>query len=156
MNNDISQTVKRLNSTHLYIIAALIILLLAVMFGLLKLPAIGEEASIIAERYAIGLTLIAIPGALKLFSNKIKKLTESETDAGIKIKQFSSAFNLRIAILGVMGLANTLFYAITANSNFMWLAVILFLAFVFCRTSEAELSAVISTKDKTEEEAEDE
>lgn len=156
MKENINKTVKQLNKAYLIVIITLIVLLLAVMFGLNSFIAENTGSSVIAERYAIGLTLIAIPLSLKLFADKTKKITASENDNDVKIRQFKNAFIVRLSVLGVVGLVNTLFYAFMQNSNFMWLAVITFLTFSFCRTSADELNSLIVEKETSTEETENE
>ena len=155
MKQIIDQTVKQLNKAHLIVIVTLVVLLLAVMFGLKSFPAGNAESSVIAERYAIGLTLIVIPLSLKLFADKAKKITASKSGDKEKMKQFKNAFVTRLSLLGVVGLMNTVLYGFMQNSNFMWLAVITFLAFAFCRTSEGELTGIIAEKEESSEEKQD-
>lgn len=156
MDQIIEKTVKQLNRTHLIVIATLVVLQLAVMFVLFSLTFDAKETGVVAERYAIGITLIAIPLSLKLFADKTKKITVAEYGRKEKIRRFRNTFIMRISILGTVGLANILFYALTQNSNFMWLAVITFIAFVFCKTSVDELNGLLAEEEMPMEENENE
>ena len=154
MDQTVNQTVKRLNGVHQVVIITLVVLMLAAMFGLFKLFASDADAGVVAERYAIGLTLIAIPLSLRLYANKINEIKKTKWGCdgmGLKISRFKSAFYLRISILSVVGFVNILLYSIMQNSNFMWLAAITFIAFAFCRTSAGELAGVIAEKEEVSE-----
>ena len=151
MDQTVNQTVKRLNGVHQVVIITLVVLMLASMFGLFKLFASDADAGVVAERYAIGLTLIAIPLSLKLFADRIKKMKSGDDGMELKISRFKNAFYLRISILSVVGFVNILLYSIMQNSNFMWLAAITFIAFAFCRTSAGELAGVIAEKEEVSE-----
>lgn len=157
MDQTVNQTVKRLNGVHQVVIITLVVLMLAAMFGLFKLFASDADAGVVAERYAIGLTLIAIPLSLRLYANKINKINKIKKTKwgcdgmGLKMSRFKNAFYLRISILSVVGFVNILLYSIMQNSNFMWLAAITFIAFAFCRTSAGELAGVIAEKEEVSE-----
>ncbi len=143
-----NEIIKKLN-LHFY--GSVIVL--ALLFGLVltKQISFAADASvgIIAERYSIGLTLIAIPVALKLFADKVKK-----NNADI-LTSYTSASLLRLYIINVMTLANIVLYAMSHNMNFVWLTVVLFLVYLFCRPSLAELQGLAETPQQEEGEEED-
>ena len=145
------QTIKKLNYHFYGIIAVLAILLILVLTGTISFVA-DEYVSIVAERYSIGLTLIAIPVALKLFANIVNK-EENNTTIQKSIKTYQKASFIRLYIISVMTFANIMLYAMSNNQNFVWLSVALFVSFSFCRPSLAELQELAIKK---EEETQDE
>lgn len=143
-----NEIIKKLN-LHFY--GSVIVLALLFLLVLTKQISFAADASvgIIAERYSIGLTLIAIPVALKLFADKVKK-----NNADI-LTSYTSASLLRLYIINVMTLANIVLYAMSHNMNFVWLTVVLFVVYLFCRPSLAELQGLAEAPQQEEGEEED-
>lgn len=128
------------------------IIVLAVLFLLAIFNPGGSIAAtlpigIATEMYVIGITLLAIPIPLKLFANKIKKIPVG-TDKERVIKLYKRAFFLRLYIVNIVALANILLYALSRNTNFMWLTVVLFVVFAFCRPSLGEIENIIKEESK--------
>lgn len=149
--------VKQLNRIFAIMLGATILLLLAVMFGIISF--IEPDASTIetAELYAIALTLVAIPLSLKLHSNQIKKLQTNHALTIVqKVEGYTKAFVRRISILEIVALVNIILYSIMHSDNFMWLAVITLIAFVFCRASEDELLSILKSEKEEESGKEEE
>ncbi|MDO5663663.1 MAG: hypothetical protein Q4G63_00220 [Bacteroidia bacterium] len=122
------------------------IIVLAILFLLVILKLISFETTfpvtVTAEMYAIGITLIAIPGALKLFADKIKKIPKG-TDKVKVIQSFRSAYFLRLYIIDIVVMGNIFLFALSRNNNFMWLTIVLFVVFVFCKPSLNELENIV-------------
>lgn len=136
-----TKTIKELN-THYY----LSIIVLAVLFLLVFFKAISFgtpfPVTTTAEMYAIGITLLAIPVALKLFADKIKKIPEG-TEKNETVRYYRSAWLLRMYIVNAITLGNIFLYAISRNNNFMWLAVISFIVYMFCKPSHQDLENIV-------------
>ena len=136
-----TKTIKELN-THYY----LSIVVLAVLFLLVFFKAISFgtpfPVTTTAEMYAIGITLLAIPVALKLFADKIKKIPEG-TEKNETVRRYRNAWLLRIYIVNTVTMGNIFLYAISRNNNFMWLAVISFIVYMFCKPSHQDLENIV-------------
>ena len=125
---------------HLYgnmILLALLFLL--VLLRIIPIPENFLTVGITMERYAIMITIIAIPAALKLFADRLKKISRpiGTVEAGIKYKKL---FYLRLYTLSAVTLMNFALLGFSRNCNFMWFTIVLFILFLFCRPSWVELT----------------
>ena len=122
---------------------------LAILFQLILLKAFplfsGEQpVRVILERYTILATILVIPLALKLFSMMIKKeppvsLAEDAIRAENAIRTYKKAYYIRLYMISGVTLMNILLFSFSRNMNFLWLTVVLFLLFMFCKPSYPEL-----------------
>ena len=147
------KVIKKLRYHYYGSIVVLSILFILVITKQINLW-VNEAIGVIAERYAIGLTLIAIPVALKMFADMIKKESADKSQERA-IKVYTKAYLIRQTIINVMAIANMLMYAMSHNMNFLWLTVVLFVVFIFCKPSYVELESLTKSKDNIEEEEED-
>lgn len=136
-----TKTIKELNTHYYTSIIVLAILFLLVVFKLISFK-IATPVTTTAEMYTIALTLIAIPVALKLFADKIKKIPNG-TDKNKAIRLYKNAYFLRLYIINAVVLSNIMLFAISGNKNFMWLSVISFIVYMFCKPSQQELDSII-------------
>ena len=90
----------------------------------------GASISIGLESYALLITLIGIPGALKLFSVIMNKNRHPENDI-LTTALYKKAFLTRFGILFLVATLNILLYAISYKQNFMLLTLITFTAYIF-------------------------
>ncbi len=118
-------------------IIVLAILFLLVIFKLISFGITFSE-TVTVEMYAIALTLIAIPVALKLFADNIKKIPRG-TDKNKIIQTYKSAFLLRLYVINAVVLGNIVLFAFSGNNNFMWLTVISLIVYMFCKPSLQDL-----------------
>lgn len=136
-----TKTIRELNR-HYYIS----IVLLAVFFLIVLLKAIGfgtpVSVTMTAEMYAIGITLLLIPVALKLFAEKVKKIPKG-TGKDKTMKHYKDAWLLRMYIVNAVTAGNIFLYALSQSKNFIWLAVISFIVYMFCKPSYQELETVV-------------
>lgn len=150
--------IKKLNRVHSILFGVTIAALLGVMFLLFytvdpSSNPVNNYDSITAEQIILLLTLVAVPTSLKMHSNRIKKLKADTSVTPVeKIEAYTQAFVRRISILEIVALVNIIFYAIKHSDNYMWLAVITLIAFVFCRASEKELLSLLQTEKETNDE----
>lgn len=139
MKNAIEEKTIRLLRMHYFIhIAALALFFLLVLFRVLPIFPDGQSVSVVLERYAIMVSIIAVPLALKLFAEKIKKIPVG-IDLATAVKKYKSAFFMRLYIVSAVTLGNVLLFAFSRNTNFLWMTVVLFVVFVFCKPSFPEL-----------------
>lgn len=123
------KTIVNLKLLFYVAIGVQIILLVAIAFKWITLPL--TDISITLERYTLLITLLGIPSALKLFSVIMNKATPTNNISAYKI-----AFITRFGILFIVASLNIVLYSISANQNFMLLALISFIAYVFSYPSE--------------------
>lgn len=136
-----TKTIKELSAHYYTSIIVLAILFLLVVFKLISFK-IVTLVTTTAEMYAIALTLIAIPVALKLFADKVKKISKG-TDKNKAIRLYKNAYFLRLYIIDAVVLGNIVLFALSGNNNFMWLSVISFIVYMFCKSSHQELDSII-------------
>ncbi len=103
------------------------------------------------EMYVIAATLVTIPLALRHFAITIKK-APAATDVDTAFRKYKSTYLLRLYVLNIAALINTALFALSGNSNFMWLSVVLFLTYLFCKPSERELRTMVKTENPSPEE----
>ncbi len=102
------------------------------------------------QRYALLITLIGIPGALKLYQMMMKNNKHPE-DEMHTISLYKKAFIARFGILFFIASLNIGLYALSPdNKNFMPLVLITFVAYFFSYPSENYLLSNNSTVDNEE------
>jgi len=118
------------------------IIFLAVLFlaALLRMLTISEAAvlvSVTVERYALMITIIAIPVALKLFADRLKKIPRP-SGPETALPMYKKISYLRLYTISCVTLMNIVLFTFSRNPNFMWLTVVLFIIFCFAshRTSK--------------------
>ncbi|HAR38894.1 MAG: hypothetical protein A2W86_02035 [Bacteroidetes bacterium GWD2_45_23] len=134
-------------SRHLY--GNMISLALLFLLVLLRIIPISENflsVGVTMERYAIMITIIAIPLSLKLFADRLKKIPRplKAIEATTKYKKL---FYLRLYTLSAVTLMNIALLGLSRNSNFMWFTIVLFIIFLFCRPSLVELTGLSELPD---------
>lgn len=140
---------KWLFGINIIIIAGITLYMLQI-----KGPDFGLETQngVIFERYAIILTLIAIPAALKLFSvmtGKLQDLPKQE-----KNKKYISYYILRIIILDMAAAVNIIGFYLYESTNFVYLAVIVM--FALCFTFPGKAYNMLKIENKQSENKEEE
>lgn len=90
----------------------------------------GMDQHIVFERYAIIITLISIPLALKLFHSQTKKAEIEEED--IYLKKYKTAYYLRFAIINAAIIFNLVGFYLFESQNLILMAVICIFALFFC------------------------
>lgn len=147
-------TISSLRLQYWLSIAVLASCFLLIIFDLIPFPFEKNDISVTLERYAIVITIIAIPAALKLFAVMLKKVPSSP-DTELVVKSYKKASSIRLLIINVATLMNISLYAISGNMNFFWFTIVLFIIYVFCKPSYPEL-ANLAEKGKESVQAESE
>jgi hypothetical protein len=147
-------TISSLRLQYWLSIAVLASFFLLIIFDLIPFPFEKNDIGITLERYAIVITIIAIPAALKLFAEMLKK-APSSPDTELVVKTYKKASSIRLLIINVATLMNISLYAISGNMNFFWFTIVLFIIYVFCKPSYPEL-ANLAEKGKDSVQAESE
>lgn len=139
------KAVKRLRMHYNIHVAAAAALFILVWLRVIDFSEHAARITVVAERYALMGTLIIIPAALKLFAEMLKKFSQ-KTNRQAAIRAYQRAYFTRLYMLGAATAANIALFAVSRNANFMWLAVVLFIVYFFCRPSYPELMALTETK----------
>lgn len=144
------KTIHSLQIQHDIHVTVTIALFLLTLLRVIDLSSLGVTITPITERYVLMITLIAIPVALKLFSDNLNKRPKKSTPESA-VKAYKAAYNTRLYIITAVTLANIFLFAVSRNSNFMWLSIVLFIVYFFCRPSHIELMSLTETKDVEKE-----
>lgn len=94
-------------------------------------------SNVILERYAILITLIGIPLALKLFHSQVKKL--SKANYLLYLKKYHIQYIIRLLILLSICFFNIICLYITGAKNFYFLIIITIFVFFLCAPQKAHL-----------------
>ena len=150
IDKKIDATVKLLRNHYRLNIIILIVLFLLAMFNLIPFFTEKQLVNIVLERYIIVVTIIAIPGILKLFATLLNKVPQ-ESDVDIAISQYKKAFYIRLYTISTLSLINIFLYDYSGNMNFFWITTVLFLLFIYCKPSFPELEKLVKPNDKIDE-----
>lgn len=136
--NIFDKTIRDLKYRYWLSIIVLAVYFMLIIFDLIPYPFEGKEVSITLERYAIIISIIAIPSALRLFAKMLKKIPQT---SGIEfvVKNYKRATNTRLDILNAVTLMNILLFAISGKMNFFWFTVVLFIIYIYCKPSYPEI-----------------
>lgn len=127
------------------------VLLIAVAFRVIDILPEIPLTSVVVERYALLVTLISIPGALKLFSIIMKK-NEHPNDEIVTTSLYIKAFIARFGILLLIASINIVLYAVSLNQNYMLCTLIIFTAYIFTYPSINYLRDPEEKQELTDEE----
>lgn len=141
-------TIKRLKIHYFVHVSVAILLFVLVYFRVFAFAELSSNISLYVQQYAIILTLIALPAALKIYSNKIKKI--QKTDRNIAIQSFRRIYFTRLYLVGFAVFINVLLYGMTRIQNFAWLAVISMAVYAFCLPSRDDLFQLTRPTSKEE------
>lgn len=130
---------------HVTVLVALFLLVLLRVVDFQNAFTVG----IVAERYALMITIIAIPAALRIFTDRLKKIPKNLSGEEA-VNRYKNIYYLRLYMIGIVTLGNILLFAMSRNSNFMWLTIVLFVVYFFCRPSYPELVSLTETKNSQE------
>lgn len=133
---------------HYYLnIILLIIIFLLFIFRVIPLFMDEQAISVTAERYAIMITIIAIPVSLKFFAQRLKKIPRPLENVTASQKYKNASF-LRLYTISAVTLIHILLFGISRNMNFFWFTVVLFIVFLFCKPSYQELESLTETPEE--------
>ena len=132
--------IQRLKYLFYFALGIQVILLINVAFKWINLMPNMANVSLTLERYALLITLLSIPGALKLFSIIMKrnKYPESEEETTML---YIKAFATRFTILFIVSSMNIFLFALSFNQNFLLLTLATFTAYIFTFPSDSYLKA---------------
>ena len=107
-----------------------IIVFVSIAFKWIDLSSEAVIVPVTIERYALLLTLVSIPVALKLFFFIMKKNKNPE-DESTTNNIYVKAFITRFGILFLVASVNILLFAFSLNQNFMLCTLVTFTAYLF-------------------------
>ncbi|NLZ96189.1 MAG: hypothetical protein GX921_10270 [Bacteroidales bacterium] len=118
--------------------------LVSLAFQWISISSDSTTISIALERYTLLITLLGIPGALKLFSLIMNKNPKDNNPITVLYKK---AFTARFSILFLIASLNIVLYGISLNQNFMLLTLITFTAYIFSYPSKSHLKTTQEDKE---------
>lgn len=154
LNDLIINEIRHLYKHFYGSILLLTLLTFAVLFRFLPFFKEITPIHVTWERYDIVLILILIPLTLKWFANRIKQRASCFSWSDAK-KRYRHAYFIRHYLLSVMTLLQIVFFGMSRNTNFFWLAVVLFVIFFFCKPSLSELENLMKEQDIENDMSED-
>ncbi|MDR0422799.1 MAG: hypothetical protein LBH72_07310 [Proteiniphilum sp.] len=134
----------RLLAGHYYgNILLLALLFLLTLLRLFPFPAADGQpgVSLTLERYAIMITIIAIPVSLKCFALRLRKLPRPQ-EAAAAAEKYGKSILLRLYTVSGVTLMHIILFGISRNMNFFWFTALLFTVFLFCKPARAELESL--------------
>lgn len=111
-------------------ILAVIAISIALMYIIGPMWGEGVAQNVTFERYAIIITLICIPLALKLFHSQVKKAESGEKE--LYLDKYKNAYLLRFAIINATVIFNLTGFYLFESQNLILMAVICIFALFFC------------------------
>lgn len=148
------KTIKLLRGRYYGSIILLAVIFLFSIFSMIPLFADRQAISATLERYAIMITIIAIPASLKFFADRLKKAARP-VDIPTASNKYKNISFIRLYTISAVTLMNIFLFTISRNMNFFWFTVVLFIVFLFCKPSYAELEGLTKLPEEqglTEEE----
>lgn len=115
-----------------------VIVFVSVAFKWIDLSSEAIVVPVAIERYALLLTLVSIPAALKLFFYIMKRNKELQ-DGNATNTVYVRAFIVRFGILFLIASINIILFAFSFNQNFMLCTLITFTAYLFTYPSTKHL-----------------
>lgn len=127
------------------------VLFIAIGFRVIDILPETHLTSVVLERYALLVTLISIPGALKLFSIIMKK-NKHPNDEIATTSLYIKAFIARFGILYLIASINIILYVLSFNQNYMLCTLIIFTAYIFAYPSANYLRETNEKQEQKDEE----
>ena len=115
-------------------IAVQVALFVSIAFKWINLVTNPIDISVTIERYVLLITLISIPGTLKLFSVIMKSSKDPEGEL-LATSIYIKAFITRFSILFLVATINIVLFALSFKQNFMLFTLVTFTAYLFCSPS---------------------
>lgn len=145
--NTMEKTIRLLKGHYYGNIILLATIFLLTIFSLIPFFTNGEVISVTTERYAIMISIIAIPASLKFFAHQLKKIPRP-TETKTATEKYKNASFLRLYTISAVTLMHIILFTISRNMNFFWFTVVLFIVFLFCKPSYEELENLSETPGK--------
>ena len=135
------KTIKLLRGHYYGNIILLAVIFLFSIFSMIPLFTDGQAISATLERYAIMITIIAIPDSLKFFADRLKK-SACPVNIPTASNKYKNISFIRLYTISTVTLMNIFLFTISRNMNFFWFTVVLFIVFLFCKPSYVELEGL--------------
>lgn len=135
---------KAINTLQLHYYINIIIVCLCfilIFFKIVSLTNNPQTLSMALNQYSIIFSLLIIPAVLKYYSHQIKKATPTNIEQAFRV--YKSAFYMRLYPISLVITGNILLYALSNNTNYIWIALAIILFMFFCKPSVVELDNLI-------------
>ncbi|NDW17851.1 hypothetical protein D0T53_02830 [Dysgonomonas sp. 216] len=100
----------------------------------------------VLERYVILLTLIGIPGILRLFYVQNNKIINYSTEKYIKL--YKKYYILRLTVLNCIAIVNIISLHISGSKNFIYMTIIVIFVFFFCIPQKTLYTTIDKSENK--------
>jgi hypothetical protein len=142
------QTLKKLTIAY-YLIYLAAIAVAAIGYLLFRSGLVIDsksQAGIVISSVLILFIICSIPPSLAIFNRKTKQWAELE-DASEKLKEYTKASIIRLAIVGSNFLLGILFFFLLNSQNMIILAGIAAIALLFCKPAKVKMMAELKIND---------
>ena len=135
MNEKSKSVHKKLNIAFLISLILSTVIVLIVFFVVKKIN--NPTPSVVLERYAILITLAAIPLSLKVFHSQMEKLKKNNPED--YLKKYQMYYLMRLGILECVYLFNLASLYITGAKNFILIIIVIIFALCLCAPKKTHL-----------------
>lgn len=147
-NAKIDKAIKTLQLHYYLNIIIVCLFFILILLKIVSLTNNPQSLSLALNQYSIIFSLLIIPAALKYYSHQIKKALPTNIEEALRV--YKSAFYMRLYPISLVISGNILLYALSNNTNYIWIALAIILFMFFCKPSEVELGNLIE-KSKADE-----
>lgn len=137
--NKVTKHLKIHYWTHLVVLSLFFVVVFFKLLSFVKEP-LATNVSL--EMFAIVITIVVIPVALKKYALMLEKLTKDD-GFNDRVKRYRQASYVRLYSVSAVSILNIILFAFYRNNNFMWLALLVFVVYIFCKPSYEELHSLI-------------
>ncbi|MDR1743508.1 MAG: hypothetical protein LBR48_06775 [Dysgonamonadaceae bacterium] len=141
------KTLRQLNIYYFASVTALATLFVLSILNIVRFSKTPQPVNLTVEMYAVVITIVMIPVALKMFAERLKKIRQKGLNPSEAIKQYKTAYFVRFYAFMLLAIGNILLYMWSWNMNFFWLTVVLLVVFLFCKSSEKEIFSMTEKDD---------
>lgn len=125
-------------------IMVLAALFLCILFQIIPASRDHSGIGVTLERYAILISIITIPLALRHFAERLRKAKKPMEEVQA-LSRYKNSSLLRLYLITLVTLMNIGLFYLSRNMNFLWITLVLFIIFLFCKPSIAELTGLEET-----------
>lgn len=146
----IDLAINRLKIHYYGSAGVLVVLFLLALLRIFPFSATEVPVSVTVDRYAIMITIIAIPLSLKYFADQLKK-AEPPLTLSHSIQKYRRLSFLRLYILNAVTLMHIVLLGFSHNTNYLWFTLVLLIIFLFCKPSGLELENLTKKEELVED-----
>lgn len=149
----VTEILRSLRIQYNVFILLLILYTASDLSGIVVFPRFSSETSIQLESFAILFTLAAIPGSLRWFGIRMKKIRKLNAGA-YQISAYKRNALIRLGLLFGVGILDLTGYFMTENYIFLLMAAMVVVASIFCIPTAKRVVYDLTEPTEAEEEEE--